>query len=150
MLEDKIYKDYIQALKSRDKEKVQFLSFLRAELKNHAKSLKKEKLEDSLALDILKKQKKRLLESKEFIDKSDREDLIKKAENEIAVIDGYLPQPLPRQEVVKIIDEVISEIGAFSMKDMGKVMKLALERLASRADSKEVSGIVKGKLSVPS
>lgn len=147
MLEDRIYKDYITALKSKDKTKTQFLSFLRSELKNQSISLKKEKLEDSEAIAILKKQKKRLAESKDVIKQSGREDLIKNIDTEISILDDYLPQPLPKGEVIKIIDEAVSEAEAHSLKDMGKVMKLCLEKLSGRADSKEVSNLVKEKLS---
>lgn len=150
MLEDKIYQDYVTALKAKEKEKAQFLSFLRADLKNMAKSLKKDKLDDDQALGVLKKQKKRLLESKEFIEKSQREDLLKKVNLEISIVDGYLPQPLAKEEVIKVVDEVIAKIGASSMKDMGAVMKQALEKLGQRAEAKEVSQIVKSKLSAPS
>lgn len=147
MLEEKIYADYVRALKAKEKDKAQFLSFLRAELKNQAINLKKEILDDVQVIDVLKKQKKKLLDSKEQIEKSTRQDLLIQVNSEIAVLEGYLPQSLPKEEIVKIIEEAVLELGASSIKDMGKVMKLSLEKLAGRADSKEVSQIVKDKLS---
>jgi uncharacterized protein YqeY len=147
MLEDKIYNDYVRAMKAKEKEKSAFLSFLRAELKNQAINLKKDKLEDKEAIEVLKKQKKKLLDSKEQIEKADRSELLAQVKAEIALIEGYLPASLPKEEIEKIIDEVIAEAGASSMKDMGKVMKLSLEKLSGRADSKDVSQIVKTRLS---
>ena len=147
MLEEKIYADYVKAMKAKEKEKSAFLSFLRADLKNQAISLKKDKLEDKEAIDVLKKQKKKLLDSQEQMEKSDRVELLEQVKAEIAIVQGYLPETLPQEEVAKVISEVIAEAGASSMNDMGRVMKLSLEKLSGRADSKDVSQIVKAKLS---
>ncbi len=150
MLEDDIYKDYVQALKSKDKDKVEFLSFIRAGLKNRGIELKKDKLEDSEALSVLKKEKKGLLDSKEIIEKSGRKGRLEQINSEINIINAYLPEPLSNEEMVKFIDESISETGAVSLKDMGKVMKLSLEKMSNRAEAKEISRIVKEKLSAGS
>lgn len=147
MIEDKIYKDYVEALKSKDKHKAGFLSFIRAELKNVAIDLKKEKLDDDEALAVLKKQKKRLEDSKESIAKSERQDLLQNLDKELEILDQYLPKPLEESELIAIIDEVISSIGASSMKDMGRVMKEVIARVGVRADSRKVSELVKQKLS---
>jgi len=150
MLEDDIYKDYVHALKSKDKDKVKFLSFIRAGLKNRGIELKKDKLEDSEALSVLKKEKKSLLDSKEIIEKSGRKDQLEQINSEINIINAYLPEPLSNEKMVKFIDESISETGAVSLKDMGKVMKLSLEKMSNRAEAREVSRIVKEKLSAGS
>ena len=150
MLEEKIYNDYIKALKAKHKHKVQFLSFLRAELKNKAIELKKETLEDGSAIDVLKKQKKRLLDAKEQFEKSKRKDLLDELNTEIAIIDEYLPESLPIEKIQNIVDEVIRDLVSPSMKDMGRVMKLCLEKLQGKAEAREVSQIVKERLSNPS
>ena len=147
MLEDKIYKDYVDALKSKDKNTADFLSFVRADLKNAAIDLKKEKLDDDEALTVLKKQKKRLQDSKESISASGRQDLLQNLEKELKILDSYLPSPLEESELIAIIDEVISAAGASSLKDMGRVMKEVLAKVGVRADSKKVSELVKNKLS---
>ena len=147
LLEEKIYKDYVEALKSRDKEKIDFLSFIRAELKNAAIGLRKDKLDDDEALAVIKKQKKRLEEAKESTIPSGRADLIKSIERELAILDSYLPPPLEESQLIVIIDEVISAIGATSMKDMGRVMKEVLGKVGVRAEAKKVSELVKNKLS---
>jgi len=145
-LEDKIYKDYTDALKAKDKHKVDFLSFVRAELKNRAIELKKEKLDDSEALGVLQKQKKRLQDSKDAIIKSGRTELLKSAEKELLLLDEYLPKQLQDSELEKIVIETISEVGASSIKDMGKVMKEVLAKVGARAQPKQVSALIKSKL----
>ena len=147
MLEEKIYKDYVEALKSKNRDKTDFLSLVRAELKNQAIDLKKNKLEDSEVLPVLKKQQKRLQDAKEAIASSERKDLLQSIENELALLAEYLPQPLSDEELSKIIEEVITEAQASSMKDMGRVMKEVIEKAGARADSKKISEIVKAKLS---
>ena len=147
LLEDKIYKDYVDALKARDKPRTDFLSFIRAELKNKAISLKKERLDYAEVVGVLNKQKKHLEETKDSISSSSRKELIDSVNNELAVLEKYLPQSLDEADVINIIDEVIAELGAASMKDMGKVMKQVLEKISGRADSQRISEIVRQKLS---
>ncbi|MBP7088342.1 MAG: GatB/YqeY domain-containing protein [Candidatus Omnitrophica bacterium] len=146
MLEERIYQDYLTALKSKDRQKTDFLSLVRSELKNQCINLKKEKLEDSEVLSILKKQQKRLLEAKESILTSKRADLIENLEKELSIIEGYLPQPLSNSELSGIIQDVINKTGASSIKEMGKVMKEVLNIAGARADSKIISSLVKEKL----
>lgn len=147
MLEDKIYQDYVEALKSRNKSKSVFLSFIRSELKNEAINLKVEKLDDSQALIVLKKQQKRLLDTKEAIVSSQRNDLLQSIEQESNILNQYLPKPLKDTELLQIVEEVISKTKASSMRDMGRVMKEVLTRVGIKADSKKVSSLVKEKLS---
>ena len=146
MLEDKIYQDYTQALRAKDKQKRDFLSLIRADIKNQAINLKKDKLEDGEVLAVLKKAQKKLQDAKESITKSGRSDLIEGLEKELAILEQYLPKPLEEAQILEIINRVISETSACSMKDMGKVMKEVLARVGVRADSKKVSSLVKEKL----
>ncbi|HEC69529.1 MAG TPA: GatB/YqeY domain-containing protein [Candidatus Omnitrophica bacterium] len=147
MLEEIIYKDYITALKSKEKAKVEFLSFIRAELKNRAIFLKKEKLEDSQVIEILKKQKKKLSELKDSLaNKGPRQDILEKLNYEMSLLEGYLPSPLSKEEVVEIVEAVIKELGASSLRDMGKVMGAVLKKAGGRAEPKDIAPIVKEKL----
>jgi hypothetical protein len=147
MLEEKIYKDYLEALKSKDKHKREFLSFIRAELKNAAIELRIKELDDSEVLKVLKKVRRRLGETKESIASSGRKEYIESLDRELAILDGYLPKPLSEPELLEIIDQVISELGASSLKDMGRVMKEVLAKVGVRVEAKKVSEIVKSKLS---
>jgi hypothetical protein len=149
LLEEKIYKDYVQSLKSHHKEKTDFLSFLRAELKNTAIEFKKNNLNDSEALAVLGKIKKRLEEAKESVSSSAKTEFLEKTEKELAILNGYLPKPLEESELLIIIDEAVLSVGASSLKDMGRVMKEVLAKVGVRADAKKVSDLVKRKLSPP-
>ena len=79
-------------------------------------------------------------------EKGNRKDLIEKTEEEIKVLENYLPEQLSMEEVIKIIDEIMDEVKPESSKDMGKVMKEAQAKLKGKADMKEVSSIIKEKL----
>ncbi len=146
MLEQRIYKDYTDALKARDKAKIDFLSFIRAELKNAGIDAKKSPLDDTEVCVVLQRQKKRLEESKESFVASGRKDLIEQSERELTLINSYLPQALTDAELEAIIVQVISDTKASTLKDMGRVMKEALARTGSRGDAKKVSEKVKAKL----
>jgi len=147
VLEDKIYQDYTQALRAKDRQKIDFLSFIRADIKNQAIDLRKGKLEDGEVLAVLKKAQKKLQDTKESIAKSGRTDLLEGMEKELAILTEYLPKPLEEAKLLEIVNAVISELSASSMKDMGKVMKETLARVGVRADSKKISNLVKEKLS---
>ena len=148
MLEEQIYKDYTDALRSRDKDKADFLSFIRAEIKNVAIDLKKRQLEDDEVLVVLTKQKKKLADSRDSMASSGRDDLIKKIDNEFMILEQYLPKALAQEELIGIINQVILDTKASSIKDMGKVMKEVAAKVGVRADPKKISQIVKDKLSL--
>ncbi|MBD3246005.1 MAG: GatB/YqeY domain-containing protein [Candidatus Omnitrophica bacterium] len=147
MIEQKIYEDYVAAMKNREKEKAGFLSFLRAQLKNAAIETRSETLGDEKTLEVLQKQKKRLQETIESVQASGRDDLRQEAERELEFLSAYLPEPLSEEEIRRIVDEVVQSTGASSMKDMGRVMKEILPRTGARADAKEISLLVRQKLS---
>jgi hypothetical protein len=147
MLEDRIYQDYTQALKAKNRPKSDFLSLVRADLKNQAINLKKAKLEDAEVLAVLKKAQKKLKDAKESIAGSGRADLLEGLEKELVILNSYLPEPMEDTELTGIVKTVISNLKASTMKDMGKVMKEVLAKVGVRADSKQVSGLVKEILS---
>ncbi|MCM8773729.1 MAG: GatB/YqeY domain-containing protein [Candidatus Omnitrophica bacterium] len=146
MLEERIYQDYIKALKLRDKHKIDFLSFIRAEIKKLAIDSKKDRLSDEEVLGVLKKQRKRLQEAKDSISSSNREDKIEELDKDIAILEEYLPKELSIEELEKIIEEVILEVNALTIKDMGKVMKEVMAKVGIKADAKKVSELVRTKL----
>jgi hypothetical protein len=147
MLEEKIYKDYVDALKVKNKHRADFLSLIRAEIKNAAIVLKKDKLDDNEVMVVLKKQKKRLEDAKESFLASGRVDAIEELKLEITSIEEYLPKAIDQDELLKIITAVIAQTQAVSMKDMGKVMKEVTAQAGPAADAKIISQLVKAKLS---
>jgi len=147
MLEEKIFNDYKEALKAKDSLKSSVLSFLRAEMMNTALSKKKNKLEDVDAIAVIKKQIKARQDSIEQFTKGGRQDLADKEIKELEILKNYLPPQMPEEEVKKVIEEIILAAGATSMKDMGKVMKEAAEKIGTAADGKLISELVRQKLS---
>jgi len=146
-LEEKIYNDFLKALKEKDKIKKELLSYLRAELKNRAKLLKKELLTDAEVIEILRQQKKKMEEAARLVASSGKEAAQKEIATELSIISSYLPALASREEVQKVVEEVIAAGGFSSMKDMGAVMKASLAKLGVRADKASLSKIVKEKLS---
>jgi uncharacterized protein YqeY len=146
MLEEKILNDYKEAMKSKDGLKSSVLSFLRAQLLNTAFERKKNGLDDAETAAVIKKQIKQRQDSIEQFSKGNRQDLADKEMKELAILKEYLPEELSADELKKIIEGVVVALGASGMKDMGKVMKEVLAQAGSKADSKLVSDLVKGRL----
>ena len=147
MLEEKIQKDYVQAMKDKDAVRSGTLSFLRAQLKNVIINERKEKLEDTEVIAVIKKQVKQRQESIEQFKAGGRADLVSKEQTELAILKEYLPAQMSENEVSQAIKDAMKETGASSMKDMGQLMKVVLPKLQGRADSKLVSDLVKKALS---
>ncbi|NQT95016.1 MAG: GatB/YqeY domain-containing protein [Candidatus Omnitrophica bacterium] len=146
MLIERIDNDLKRALKSKDAIKVSTLRFLKAALKN-AEIEKKEALKDEDIIVIIKKQVKQRKDSIEEFKKGNRADLAEKETSELNVLKSYLPEELNQEELLVIIKEAISETGASSAKDMGRVIKEVMAKAKGRADGKTVSMLVKGELS---
>lgn len=149
MLEEKILSDYKEAMKARDALKSTALNFLRAEVNNVAIAKKKNKLEDSEIISVIRKQIKEHQDSIEQFSKGNRLDLADKESKELTLLKSYLPPELPEEELKKIIEEVILTTGAAGMKDMGRVMKEVTAKAAGQADGKLLSELVRERLSRP-
>ncbi len=147
MLEEKIFNDYKEAMKSRDTLKSSVLSFLRASLINAAIEKKKKSLDDPEVVVVIKKQVKQRQDSIEQFQKGNRQDLADKEIKELAILKPYLPEELAADEIKKIIEEAVVSTSASSIKDMGRVMKEVSAKIAGRADSKLVSDLVRERLS---
>ncbi len=104
-------------------------------------------LGDADVVAIVEKMIKQRRESIAQFEKASRSDLVEAEKFELGVLSAYLPQPMSDLEVEQALAAAISESGASSVKDMGKVMALLKPRLAGRADMGKVSGLVKAKLS---
>ena len=100
-------------------------------------------LDDTQIMEIISKEHKKREDSLEDYKKANREDLIAQIEEEINVLNEYLPKKMEKEELEKIISQIIEETGASSMKDMGKVMKLAKEKCGVSADGRDINEIAK-------
>lgn len=145
MLKEKLMQDFKEAMKEKNELKKNTIMMVRAAILQIEKDTQKE-LDDSSILEILSKEVKKRKDSLEDIVKSGREDLISQVNQEIDIIKGYLPEELSEEELEKIINDIIVEVEATSMKDMGKVMQAAKVKVAGRADNKLINEIVKKKL----
>ena len=146
-LEDKINQDYVKAMKARDSFGSSVLSFLRAQIKNVKVDKRLETVADEDVISVIKKQAKQRVDSITQFKAGGRTDLSEKEEKELAILKSYLPAEMPVDKLKIIIEEVIRASGATSVKDMGRVMKDVLSRVAGAADSQTVSGLVKERLS---
>jgi uncharacterized protein YqeY len=102
---------------------------------------------DDVGMKVLQKQAKQRKDSLEIFEKQNRPDLADKEKEELELIESLLPASLSEEQVTKIVDEIIAQVGANSMKDMGKVMGMASSKLAGQADGKVIATVVKSRLS---
>ena len=144
-LRDQIDVDIKSAMKSGAKDKVSALRMLSAALKNKQIE-KRAPLVDGEIVDTVRSLIKQRRDSIEQFAKGGRQDLVDKEAAEVAVLEVYLPQQMAREEIEKIVREVIAQTGAQGAKDMGKIMKALVPLLAGRADNKLVSELVKSSL----
>jgi len=118
---------------------------LRAAILQVEKDSQKVLTEDEMSAIVAKEVKKRKESVKEYED-AGREDIANNLKREIEILSKYLPEQLSEEEIAKMVEDAISESGATSPKDMGKVMSILRPKTAGKADGKLVSDIVKEKL----
>ena len=138
---EQIQDDVKTALKAGDKSRVLILRQLVSELQKDAK----EGAGDEQA--VLRRERKRRIEAAEAFRGGGREDLATAEEAEAEIVSAYLPAAMPEDELRALVTQAIADSGASSPKDMGAVMKLAVERAAGRADGKQISALVREQLS---
>lgn len=144
MLFDQISNDIKEAMKARDKVRLEALRnikkvFIEAKTAPGANDT----LEDAQALKILQKLAKQGHDSADLYTSQNRPDLAKEEMAQVNVIESYLPKQMSEEEIEAVVKEIIAQTGAQSMKEMGKVMGIASKQLAGKADGKKISEIVK-------
>ncbi|MGL4796470.1 MAG: GatB/YqeY domain-containing protein [Paraclostridium sp.] len=144
-LKAKLQEDLKLSMKNKDTVKKSVVTLIRASIKQYEVDTRTE-LDDDGIMDIIAKQlKQRRDVIPEFV-KASRDDLVKETEAEIEVLKEYLPQQLSEEELDVIVKETISEVGATSMKDMGKIMAAIKPKTKGRADGKMINELVKKNL----
>lgn len=146
MLNDKLKQDLTAAMLAHDESKVSALRMLISEIR-YAGNGRDTEVSDDDVIKVIQKEIKKRKESIESYKKASREDLVAKEESEIKVYEPYLPAQMSDEELTKLIDETITELGAKSMADMGKVMGIIMGKVGQSSDSSRVSAIVRQKLS---
>ena len=140
-LKDKIQEALKGALKRRQGVEVSTLRLLLSEIK-YAEIAQQKPADDKKVLDVIAKEVKRRRESIEAFKKGNRGDLVAQEEAELAVLMGYLPKQMGREEVVAAARQAMDAVGAKGPNDKGKVMGQLMPQLKGKADGKEASEIV--------
>lgn len=142
MLKEKLMSDLKEAMKEKQILKKNVVQMIRAAILQVEKD-KQIELDDNQILEIIAKESKKRKDSLSDYEKSGRQDLIDGVNQEIEIIAEYLPKQLSKEEITEIVKEVIKDTEATSIKDMGKVMKAAKEKMGASADGKTINEVVK-------
>ena len=130
---------------ARDDARRDALSLLLNALRSAEKELQRA-LSDDEALQVLQRERKRRVEAMEAFDAAGREEQADREEFELDVIEEFMPEPLSEEELEEIVDDVIAEVGATSIHDLGRVMADVMPQVSGRADGSTVSQLVREKL----
>ncbi len=133
------------AMREGDTERRDALRLILASLQGAEKELQRELHEDE-ELQVLQRERKKRVEAADAFRAGDREEQAEKEEAELDVLEEFMPDPLSEEEVEEIVDDVIAEVGATSMRDIGRVMADVMPQVAGRADGSAVSQLVREKL----
>ncbi len=146
MLEKDLQGALNDALKKGQKTRVSVIRMLLSEIKNKKIADRVKELDDAKVIGLVQKMVRQHKESIEQFKQGNRQDLVDKETEELKVLEGYLPEEISREELERIISQVIEKTGAGTMKDMGSVMGQVMGLVQGRADGKLISEIVKEKL----
>jgi Uncharacterized conserved protein len=144
---DRITKDIMTEMKNQNHKKLDALRAIKAALLLEKTSGAQVEITPEKEIQILQRLLKQRLEAADIFKNEGREDLYEKEIFQAEVIKSYLPEMLSSEQIEEKVKEIIAQVGATSLKDMGKVMGMAVKALAGKADNKLVSEIVKTLLS---
>lgn len=145
-LKERLLQDFKVSMKEKDTLRKDTIQIVRAGILQIEKD-NKTQLNDNEIISVISKELKKRYDVLPDYERSGREDSIKEINRQIEILKSYLPEQLSEIEVDEIVSAAIAEVGASSMKDMGKVMSILSPKLQGRADNKLVSGLVKKYLS---
>lgn len=146
-LEEKINQDIKDAMRAKEKEKLESLRAIKAALLlEKTQKGASESISEDAELKILQKLVKQRKDTAQIYQEQERNDLAEKELSEASIIEKYLPEQLSDQELTAKVKSIIEQLGAKSMADMGKVMGMASKQLAGKADGKAIADKVKALL----
>jgi uncharacterized protein len=134
-----------QAMVARDEGRRDALRLILSSLRSAEKELQRP-LHDDEELQVLQRERKRRIEAAEAFRGGGREEQARREEDELGVLEEFMPEPLSEDELEEIIDDAIAEVGATSMRDLGRVMADVMPQVSGRADGSMVSQLVREKL----
>ena len=146
MLKEKLMDDLKNSMKEKNEIRKNTVQMVRAAILQVEKD-KGITVEDDRIIEIIAKEVKTKKDALVDFERAAREDLINQTNQEIAILQEYLPKQLSKEEITDIVKQIISEIGATSMKDMGSVMKEAKGKIGAGADGRTINEVVKELLS---
>jgi uncharacterized protein len=133
------------AMKERDDTRRDALRLILSSLRSAEKELQRP-LSGDEELQVLQRERKRRIEAIEAYEAAGRDEQAEKEEDELEVLEEFMPEPLSDDELESIVDDAIAENGATSMRDLGRVMADVMPQVAGRADGSAVSQLVREKL----
>ncbi|TWI52653.1 GatB/YqeY domain-containing protein [Halalkalibacter nanhaiisediminis] len=143
---ERLNQDMKNAMKNKEKVKLSVIRMVKSSLQNEQIKLGRE-LTDDDSLTVLNRELKQRKDSLHEFEQANREDLASKLRDEIAVLEAYMPEQLSEEEVSKIVQDTISEVGATTKVDMGKVMGAIMPKVKGKADGGLVNRLVQQHLS---
>ncbi|WP_462412263.1 GatB/YqeY domain-containing protein [Neobacillus sp. Marseille-QA0830] len=144
---ERLNNDMKQAMKNKEKDKLSVIRMIKASMQNEAIKLGVKELSEQDELTVLSRELKQRKDSLHEFDKAGRDDLVEKLRIEIAIVELYMPKQLSEDELAEIVKQTISEVGATSKADMGKVMSAVMPKVKGRADGSLVNKFVQQHLS---
>ena len=142
MLKEKLMEDLKSAMKNKKEVRKNTIQMVRAGILQIEKD-KGIQVEDAQILEIIAKEVKTKKDALKDFEKANRQDLIDQTNEEIEVLQKYLPKQLSREEIKAELEQIISKIGATTMKDMGTIMKEAKAKMGASADGKTINEVAK-------
>lgn len=142
MLKEKLLEDLKNSMKEKNELRKNVVQMVRAAILQVEKD-KQIELTDEQIIEIMAKEAKKRKDSIADYEKGGREDLVENIKKEISIIEEYLPKQLSKEEVKEIVKQIIEEVNATSIKDMGKVMKVAKEKIGAASDGRTINEAVK-------
>lgn len=143
---ERLNSDIKQAMKNKEKEKLTTIRMIKASIQNEAIKLGSE-LSEEEELTVLSREVKQRKDSLHEFEKAGREDLAEKIRAELQYVELYMPEQLSEEEVTEIVKQAISETGASSKAEMGKVMSAVMPKVKGKADGSLVNKLVQQHLS---
>ncbi|MDX6508201.1 MAG: uncharacterized protein QOG06_2845 [Gaiellaceae bacterium] len=134
-----------RAMAARDADRRDTLRLILTSLRSAEKELQRP-LHDDEELQVLQRERKKRTEAAEAFRAGGREEQADGEERELAILEEFMPEPLSEDELEEIVDDAIAEVGATSMRDIGRVMADVMPQIAGRADGSTVSQLVREKL----
>ncbi|MCD7033049.1 GatB/YqeY domain-containing protein [Metabacillus sp. GX 13764] len=144
---ERLNQDMKQAMKNKEKDKLSVIRMLKASIQNEAIKQKKNELSEEEEVTVLSRELKQRKDSLQEFNNADRSDLADKVEIEISIVSEYMPEQLSEDEVLDIVKQTITETGAASKADMGKVMSAIMPKVKGKADGSVVNRLVSQQLS---